>query len=309
MVSGPIRPAGFTQGIEKGLQFHQNSGSCQRIRFVQVTNAITPDLQATSGRAYGDWLGVVASIACAIHCAAMPFVVGFLPLLGLSFLADPSFHKWMVGICLLIALLAFVPGWRRHGRLMPAFIAIFGLSLISLAAFAGPEDCCPTPCGDSSSTVHAAPMATMSGQGGELCVASCCPPSEEQMSPPPVVAVLVEASACEASCCPSGEPATPSAVVAVLTEEPACAASCCPSSEDSTPVVVAAANEDDAACGEACCPTDAEEIEVETAGFMALVWLIMTPLGGLVLVAGHLCNRHWSCRCAAGCCSSKQPSA
>ena len=54
-------------------------------------------------KAYPDWIGVAASLLCAIHCAAMPFVVGFLPLLGLSFLADPSFHQWMVAVCLALA--------------------------------------------------------------------------------------------------------------------------------------------------------------------------------------------------------------
>jgi hypothetical protein len=44
---------------------------------------------------WGDWLGMIASIGCAIHCAAMPFVIAYLPALGLSFLADEAFHKWM----------------------------------------------------------------------------------------------------------------------------------------------------------------------------------------------------------------------
>lgn len=89
-----------------------------------------------------DWLGVVASIGCAIHCAAMPFVIGFLPMLGLSFLADPAFHQWMVAICLAIALVSFVPGFRHHRRWEPSFVAVMGLSLIAFAAFAGEDNCC-----------------------------------------------------------------------------------------------------------------------------------------------------------------------
>ena len=45
--------------------------------------AVEPQLEITPSQAYRDWLGVSASVLCAIHCAAMPFVVGFLPLLGL----------------------------------------------------------------------------------------------------------------------------------------------------------------------------------------------------------------------------------
>ncbi|MEM1068200.1 MAG: MerC domain-containing protein [Planctomycetota bacterium] len=91
-----------------------------------------------------DWLGVTASIACAIHCAAMPFVIAFLPMLGLSFLADEGFHQVMVGVCLAIAAIAFVPGWRMHRRLLPTGIAAAGLALIATAAFALEGECCPS---------------------------------------------------------------------------------------------------------------------------------------------------------------------
>ena len=42
---------------------------------------------------WSDWLGVVAAIGCAIHCAAMPLIIAYLPALGLSFLADEGFHQ------------------------------------------------------------------------------------------------------------------------------------------------------------------------------------------------------------------------
>ena len=109
-------------------------------------SAIGHDLPGSRGTNLRDGLGLAASVLCAIHCAAMPFVIGFLPLLGLSFLADPAFHQWMVAICLGLALLAFVPGWRRHHRWTPTVIGLVGLSLISFAAFAGPEDCCAGAC-------------------------------------------------------------------------------------------------------------------------------------------------------------------
>ena len=116
-------------------------------------SAIENDFALPRSQAYRDWLGVGASVLCAIHCAAMPFVIGFLPLLGLSFLADPAFHQWMVAICLALALLAFVPGWRRHHRLAPTGIGLAGLTLITVAAFAGPEECCPScPPADETAT-------------------------------------------------------------------------------------------------------------------------------------------------------------
>ena len=163
--------------------------SPQRIMFVSHSIAINPTVQPTTSQAYRDWIGVAASLLCAIHCAAMPFVVGFLPLLGLSFLADPSFHKWMVGVCLALALVAFVPGWRRHHRLAPAMTRATG--------------------------------------------------------------------------------------------ETSCAAECCPVEDNA----IAAANSE---------------------GLMSLFWLLMTPLGGVILVVAHLTNHRLDCRCKSNNCPHAQ---
>ena len=132
------------------------------------------DAPASNGgvSAYRDWLGIVASVGCAIHCAAMPFVVGLLPLIGLSFLAEPAFHKWMVGICLALALLAFVPGWRRHRRFLPAGTGLCGLVLISVAAFANPYECaCP-------SGSHVAVSGPQAAHHGHECDAAFCATNE-----------------------------------------------------------------------------------------------------------------------------------
>ena len=59
---------------------------------------------------WSDWAGMVASVGCAIHCAAMPFVIAYLPTLGLSFLADEAFHQWMAVGCLTLAFDCVHPG-------------------------------------------------------------------------------------------------------------------------------------------------------------------------------------------------------
>ena len=41
-----------------------------------------------------DFAGIAASLGCAIHCAAMPFVIGYLPNLGLTWMAREGFHQW-----------------------------------------------------------------------------------------------------------------------------------------------------------------------------------------------------------------------
>ena len=105
--------------------------------------------EASPQSTWRDWLGIIASVGCAIHCAAMPFVIAYLPSLGLSFLADEAFHKWMFVVCMGIGLAAFVPGWKLHRRLAPIGIATVGLTLVGTAAFGFAGECC-TACELSS---------------------------------------------------------------------------------------------------------------------------------------------------------------
>ena len=285
--------------------------------------AIGADLTLPRSQAYRDWIGVSASVLCAIHCAAMPFVVGLLPLLGLSFLADPSFHKWMVGICLALALLAFVPGWRRHHRLAPTIIGLSGLALISFAAFAGPEDCCPTPCGESATSTTQTVSLPAAGPGVAPCAAACCDADSSTTNEPDDtisgVGVTDETATCAASCCSTNDEMTvvlaTEVIVPVSNEiEPACTAACC-ASEMTVPLPVAttlASFEipnvaDDASCSAGCCPDSEGTVVLADSGdFMSMVWLLMTPIGGVVLVVAHLTNHRLSSGCKADCCSPRR---
>ncbi len=118
-----------------------------------------------SSTAWKDWIGIIASVGCAIHCAAMPLVIGFLPSLGLSFLADESCHMWMALVCFAIALMAFVPGWRRHRRLQPMMIGGCGVVLITGAAFGVSGNCCEL-CNDTA----------LGHTPTRECTDSCCEP-------------------------------------------------------------------------------------------------------------------------------------
>ena len=94
--------------------------------------------------AWADWAGMTASIGCAIHCAAMPLVLAYLPVLGLGWLADEGFHRFMAVFCFGLAIAAFVPGWRSHRSLVPLAWAAAGLVLINTAAFGLEGGCCPS---------------------------------------------------------------------------------------------------------------------------------------------------------------------
>ena len=68
---------------------------------VDLTTLETEKIESSLST-WRDWVGITASVGCAIHCAAMPFVIAYLPAFGLSFLADEAFHKWMALICCLL---------------------------------------------------------------------------------------------------------------------------------------------------------------------------------------------------------------
>lgn len=88
----------------------------------------------------GDTMGMIASIICAIHCALLPLAVWWLPALGSSWMVDAGIHRWMFGICLVVGIVAFVPGLRIHGHKLPVALGSLGLALIGIAAFASGID-------------------------------------------------------------------------------------------------------------------------------------------------------------------------
>lgn len=139
------------------------------------TLEITGSLPTNTNKSVSGWrdsIGIVASIGCAIHCAAMPFVIAYLPALGLSFLADEGFHKWMALICFLIAIMAFLPGLRMHRNWIPVSIGGVGLTFITFAAFGLAGECCPSCEAVSESEMPAgvpSPKATTMDGGCETC--------------------------------------------------------------------------------------------------------------------------------------------
>jgi len=193
--------------------------------------AQSPRLSRSSTH-WQDYAGVAASVACAVHCAAMPLVIGFLPAFGLSFLSQPSFHQWMAGVCGIVALAAFLPGWRMHRNWRPAVIAVLGLVLITGTAFGLSDKCCEV----SSAASPQAAAITVPSLGVDACLDQCCQKKSDSE--------------------PTSDP-----------------------SEKPLAVVSASA--------------------IGAFASRHAAW--WTPLGGLFLVAGHLLNRHYVCRC--GCCS------
>jgi MerC mercury resistance protein len=90
--------------------------------------------QASKSRwwSVADRIGATASFLCAIHCAALPFVLALLPFVGLEFLADHRFERGFVLFACMLALLALIRGYRRHQGPLPLLLAAPGLLLLLL---------------------------------------------------------------------------------------------------------------------------------------------------------------------------------
>jgi MerC mercury resistance protein len=77
-----------------------------------------------------DRAGMAASVACAVHCAALPLVLMALPALGLAWL-DSEWVDWtMVVVAAVIAFRAHRGGLALHKKCLPVGVAALGIVVI-----------------------------------------------------------------------------------------------------------------------------------------------------------------------------------
>jgi hypothetical protein len=78
-----------------------------------------------------DRLGAAASLACAAHCAAMPLLIGLLPLVRLGFLAGHLTEWALAALSIGIGSMSLIPSYaRKHRQWRPLLLFAFGASLI-----------------------------------------------------------------------------------------------------------------------------------------------------------------------------------
>lgn len=75
-------------------------------------------------------MGATASLACAVHCIALPFVLALLPLVGLGFLAGHTFERVFVACAALLASASIIAGYRRYHRPQALFLVVPGIVLL-----------------------------------------------------------------------------------------------------------------------------------------------------------------------------------
>lgn len=84
-----------------------------------------------------DRLSISASALCLLHCLATPLLLVALPVLSATFMADETFHLWMVTIVLPLSLAALFIGCRRHRDGLVITLGLIGLLGLILAALLG----------------------------------------------------------------------------------------------------------------------------------------------------------------------------
>lgn len=84
-----------------------------------------------------DKFAVSSSTLCALHCIALPFFIGVFPAIGASFLADESFHYWLLGLVVPSSAFGLLLGCRKHKNFAILGAGCFGVAVLILAALFG----------------------------------------------------------------------------------------------------------------------------------------------------------------------------
>ncbi|MDA7921480.1 MerC domain-containing protein [Verrucomicrobiales bacterium] len=159
-----------------------------------ITTASTPILKTTRG-AGADRIGVVASVLCAIHCAATPLLLLFAPAFG-EFWSHPASH-WIVALFVVpLALVMVLRGFRIHRKRWIVATGLLGMALV-IAGAAVPywPDANESVAGnfEAAATNDGATGTTTEGEDFVWNVG-------EEM---PGEATAAETEGCLDSCCPS----------------------------------------------------------------------------------------------------------
>lgn len=83
-----------------------------------------------------DGFAVTASLLCLIHCLLLPLLLIAIPVLATMLVVPEAFHAVAFAIAVPTSLLALGAGYARHGRPVPAMLAVVALGLLGIGAFA-----------------------------------------------------------------------------------------------------------------------------------------------------------------------------
>ena len=87
-------------------------------------------------RTYLDFIGITASLLCAVHCLLIPVFFTVSAFAQLGWLADPLVEFVFIGIGLPVAAWSLTTGYLvQHGRLAPVLIGMSGFLFLLFGRF------------------------------------------------------------------------------------------------------------------------------------------------------------------------------
>jgi hypothetical protein len=83
-----------------------------------------------------DTVGIIASLACAVHCAVLPLLLTSLPLFGINIIHHFWFETGMILLSLVIGVLALRHGSHEHHHIrLPLYLFVAGIALLLAKQF------------------------------------------------------------------------------------------------------------------------------------------------------------------------------
>jgi MerC mercury resistance protein len=82
---------------------------------------------------HADFIGIGASIACAIHCAVLPLFLSGLSIFGVNIIHNFWFETGMIALAFLIGTLSLYHGFLHHHRSPVPFLLFSGGMLFLFA--------------------------------------------------------------------------------------------------------------------------------------------------------------------------------
>lgn len=90
-------------------------------------------------------IAIGATIACLIHCLALPLMIAALPVLSSLLPIPEHFHLIALGLAIPATAGALLAGYRRHRLAAPLIAGTAGLTLLALGALHWGETPFETP--------------------------------------------------------------------------------------------------------------------------------------------------------------------
>lgn len=128
---------------------------------------------ARSSRLNSDRLGVVASVLCAIHCAAAPFLLLAAPTFGRIW-AHPASHWGMAVFVIPLAIAMTLQGFRKHRRKWVLACASIGVLFVLIGAGLPYLEA-----GQDTAYGISIPLPSTTTTVAVTCTDACCPSTTE----------------------------------------------------------------------------------------------------------------------------------